>query len=142
MIVIPGVLGSELINPKTGETVWPSAFRTSQEGLPISPDLAANRDDLVPGKIIETVKLARVLPEVYVYRDLLESLRRYAGYRQGDWENPGPEGYQDTFYLFPYDWRQDNVRNARELVRRIERLKSRLQRPDLNSTSSRTRWVV
>ena len=131
MIVIPGILGSELINPKTGETVWPSAFRTSQEGLPISPDLSANRDDLVPGKIIETVKLARVLPEVYVYRDLLEALRRYAGYREGDWENPGADGYQDTFYVFPYDWRQDNVKNARELVRRIERLKSRLQRPDL-----------
>ncbi len=131
VIVIPGILGSELINPKTGETVWPSAFRTSQEGLPISPDLAANRDDLVPGRIIETVRLARVLPEVYVYRDLLEALRRYAGYREGDWENPDAAGYQDTFYVFPYDWRQDNVRNARELVRRIERLKSRLQRPDL-----------
>lgn len=97
----------------------------------MSPDLAANRDDLVPGKIIETVKLARVLPEVYVYRDLLDALRRYAGYRQGDWENPGAGDYQDTVYVFPYDWRQDNVRNARELVRRIERLKSRLQRPDL-----------
>ena len=131
VIVIPGILGSELINPKTGETVWPSAFRTSQEGLPISPELAANRDELVPGKIVETVKLARVLPEVYVYRDLLEALRRYAGYREGDWENPGAGDYQDTFYVFPYDWRQDNVRNARELVRRIERLKSRLQRPDL-----------
>jgi pimeloyl-ACP methyl ester carboxylesterase len=134
VIVIPGILGTELINPKTGETVWPSAFRTEQEGLPISPDLTANHDDLVPGKIIETVKLARVLPEVYVYRDLLESLRRYAGYRQGDWENPGTGDYQDTFYVFPYDWRQDNVRNARELVRRVERLKSRLQRPDLKFT--------
>ena len=131
VIVIPGILGSELINPKTGETVWPSAFRTSQEGLPISPDLAANRDDLMPGKIIETVKLARVLPEVYVYRDLLEALRRYAGYREGNWENPSADGYQDTFYVFPYDWRQDNVNNARELIRRIDRLKTKLQRPDL-----------
>ena len=131
MIVIPGILGTELINSKTGETVWPSAFRTEQEGLPISPDLAANRDDLVPGKILETVRLARVLPEIYVYRDLLEALRRYAGYRDGDWENPGVNGYQDTFYLFPYDWRKDNVANARELVKRVERLKSKLQRPDL-----------
>ena len=100
----------------------------------MSPDLASNRDDLVPGKIIETVKLARVLPEVYVYRDLLEALRRYAGYRHGDWENPTADGYQDTFYVFPYDWRQDNVSNARELVRRIVRLKTRLQRPDLKFT--------
>ena len=131
MIVIPGILGTELINSKTGETVWPSAFRTEQEGLPINPDLTANRDDLVPGRILETVRLARLLPEIYVYRDLLEALRRYAGYRDGNWENPSPDDYQDTFYLFPYDWRKDNVENARELVRRVERLKSKLRRPDL-----------
>lgn len=131
MIVIPGILGTELINSKTGETVWPSAFRTKQEGLPISPDLASNRDDLVPGKILETLRFARVLPEINVYRDLLDSMRRYAGYRDGDWENPRPDDYQDTFYPFPYDWRKDNVANARELVQRIERLKVRLQRPDL-----------
>jgi pimeloyl-ACP methyl ester carboxylesterase len=131
VIVIPGILGTELLNPKTGETVWPSAFRTAQEGLPISPNLAANRDDLMPGKIIETVKLARLLPEVYVYRDLLLALRRYAGYRDGDWNNPAADGYQDTFYVFPYDWRQDNVSNARELIRRISQLKTKLQRPDL-----------
>jgi pimeloyl-ACP methyl ester carboxylesterase len=131
VIVIPGILGTELLNPKTREIVWPSAFRTSQEGLPISPDLAANHDDLIPGKIIETVKLARVLPEVYVYRDLLVALRRYAGYRDGDWNNPAADGYEDTFYVFPYDWRQDNVSNARELIRRISQLKTKLQRPDL-----------
>src|SRR6185295_12776269 len=77
VIVIPGILGSELINSKTGEKVWPSAFRTPDDGLPMTPDLNANRDDLVPGKIIETVKLARLLPEVYVYRDLLDALRSY-----------------------------------------------------------------
>jgi pimeloyl-ACP methyl ester carboxylesterase len=131
VIVIPGILGSELINSKTGEKVWPSAFRTAEEGLPISPNLAANRDDLVPGKIIETVRLARILPEVYVYRDLLEALRHYAGYREGDWNNPGPDGDKDTFYVFAYDWRHDNVTNARELVRRIQRLKDALHAPDL-----------
>lgn len=97
----------------------------------MSPNLAANRDDLVPGKILETMRLARVLPEIYVYRDLLEALRRYAGYREGDWENPGANGYQDTFYVFSYDWRRDNIANAQELVTRVERLKSKLQRPDL-----------
>lgn len=131
VIVIPGILGTELINSKTGETVWPSAFRTSHEGLPITPNLAENRDELVPGKMLETLKLARLLPEIYVYRDLVEALRRYAGYRDGNWENPGADGHQDTFYVFPYDWRQDNVANARELVKRLERLKTKLQRPDL-----------
>ena len=131
VIVIPGILGSELKNSKTNETVWPSAFRTSQEGLPMTPDLSANRDDLVPGKIIETLRLARILPEVYVYRDLLEALRNYAGYREGSWTNPSSDGDKDTFYVFAYDWRQDNVHNARELVRQIQRLKDALHRPDL-----------
>lgn len=131
VIVIPGILGSELINSRTGETVWPSAFRTNDDVLPISPNLEANRDDLVPGKILETVRLARILPEVYVYRDLLEALRHYAGYREGNWENPGINDDRDTFYVFPYDWRRDNVANARELIHRIQRLKQRLQRPDL-----------
>ena len=131
VIVIPGILGSELINSKTGQTIWPSVIRTSNDGLPISPNLEANRDDLVPGKILETVRLARILPEVYVYRDLLEALRRYAGYREGNWDNPGIDGDRDTLYVFPYDWRRDNVANARELVQRIQRLKQRLQRPDL-----------
>jgi len=131
VIVIPGILGTELINAKTGQTIWPSAFRTSHEALPISPNLEANRDDLVPGKILETVRLARIVPEVYVYRDLLEALRRYAGYREGNWENPGVDGDRDTFYVFPYDWRLDNVANARELVQRVRRLKERLQRPEL-----------
>ncbi|HEX2271300.1 MAG TPA: hypothetical protein VHH35_17265, partial [Pyrinomonadaceae bacterium] len=131
VVIIPGILGSELINPKTGEKVWPSAFRTSQEGLPISPNLEANSDDLIPGKIVETAKLAKLLPEVYVYRDLLEALRRYAGYREGDWNNPAVDGDKDTYYVFPYDWRRDNVTNARELVRRLQLLKNKLQRPDL-----------
>lgn len=131
VIVIPGILGTELINSKTGETVWPSAFRTSHDGLPMSPNLEANRDELVPGKILETVRLARILPEVYVYRDLLDALRRYAGYHEGNWENPGTDGDRDTFYVFAYDWRRDNVDNARELVQRMQRLKERLQRPDL-----------
>lgn len=131
VIVIPGILGSELINSKTGQTIWPSAFRSSNEGLPINPNLETNRDDLVPGKILETVRFAKILPEVYVYRDLLEALRRYAGYRQTDWDNPGVDGDRDTFYVFSYDWRRDNVANARDLVQRMQRLKQRLQRPDL-----------
>ncbi len=133
VIVIPGMLGSQLINSKTGEVEWPSVFRTSKADaiLPVSPDLSANRDDLVPGKIVETLRLGSVLPEVYVYRDLLEALRQYGGYREGDWNAPPTDGDQDTFYVFAYDWRRDNVENARELTRRIERLKELLQRPDL-----------
>jgi pimeloyl-ACP methyl ester carboxylesterase len=132
IIVIPGILGTQLIDSKTGDMTWPSVLRSKDgDSLPMTPDLAANRDDIVPGKIIETLKLARVLPEVYVYRDLLDALRKYGGYREADWANPGAAGDRDAFYVFAYDWRRDIVENARDLVRRIDALKQKLGRPDL-----------
>jgi pimeloyl-ACP methyl ester carboxylesterase len=133
VIIIPGVLGTQLINSKTGEVVWPSVLRSTSDGsnLPITPNLAANRDDVVPGRIVETVRLAKVLPEVYVYRDLLNALRQYGGYREADWNNPGEHGERDTFYVFPYDWRRDNVENARLLATRIRELKVKLGHPEL-----------
>jgi pimeloyl-ACP methyl ester carboxylesterase len=133
LIVIPGVLGSQLINYETGEVVWPSAFRSSDDGLslPVSPNLASNVDNLVARKIVDTARLARLAPEVYVYHELLVSLRDYGGYREGDWNNPGVDGDRDTFYVFPYDWRRDNVESARELFERLETLKRKLNRPDL-----------
>ncbi len=133
VIVIPGVLGSQIVNRRTGEVVWPSAFRSSDDGLnlPTTPDLASNRDDLVASKIIETAKLARLAPEVYVYRALLWALENFAGYREGEWDAPPADGDRDTFYVFPYDWRRDNVETAQEFVRRVEELKRKLGRPDL-----------
>jgi len=97
----------------------------------MTPDLAANRDELTASRIVETAKLAKLAPEVYVYYALLQALRRYGGYKEGDWDAPAPEGDRDTFYVFAYDWRRDNVETARELVRRIDALKLKLNRPDL-----------
>jgi pimeloyl-ACP methyl ester carboxylesterase len=133
VIVVPGILGSQLTNRRTGEVVWPSLFRAVDDGLalPVGPDLANNRDELIAGQIIERARFARAIPEVYIYHQLLEALRNYGGYREGNWDNPSHDGDRDTFYVFAYDWRRDNVESARELVRRIEELKQRLNRPDL-----------
>src|SRR5436305_5143399 len=93
LIVIPGILGSQLVNSKTGEVVWPSAFRSSDDGLslPVSPDLARNRDSLSARKIIDTARLAKLAPEVYIYHALLVALKEYGGYKEGDWNNPGAD---------------------------------------------------
>jgi pimeloyl-ACP methyl ester carboxylesterase len=133
VIVIPGILGSQLMNRRTREVVWPSAFRSSTDGLslPTTPDLAANRDELVAERIVVTAKLARLAPDIYVYYELLNALRRFGNYRDGDLNNPPADGDRDTFYVFPYDWRRDNVESAQLLFRRIEELKQKLGRPDL-----------
>ena len=134
VIVIPGILGSRIVNRRTGEVVWPSVFRSGVDGLslPTTPDLSNNRDELVAARIIEGAKLAGNFgPEVYVYHYLIRALEDYGGYREGDWANPPEGGDRDTFYVFAYDWRRDNVESARLLVKRVEALKLKLGRPDL-----------
>ncbi|HEY0170535.1 MAG TPA: hypothetical protein VGB98_05900 [Pyrinomonadaceae bacterium] len=133
VVVIPGVLGSNIVNRRTGEVVWPSVFRSDVDGLslPATPDLANNRDELVASRIVEAARLAKIAPEVYVYHHLLRALEDYGGYREGDWTNPPEGGDRDTFYVFAYDWRRDNVESARLLVQSVEELKLKLGRPDL-----------
>ena len=134
VIVIPGILGSRLINRKTREQVWPGIFLAQGDtlALPISsPRLAENTDDLAATEIIETARLARLIPEISVYDSLLLALERYGGYRRGSFDAPEADGDRDTFYVFAYDWRRDNVESARLLAQKIARLKQQLHRPDL-----------
>src|SRR5215210_5687956 len=59
IIVVPGILGSELRNRRTGEIVWPSAVRSNVDGLslPTSPRLEENRDELEVAGIVTTARL-------------------------------------------------------------------------------------
>ena len=52
VIVIPGLIGSELVNKKTDETVWFNLARSKNDDLrlPISANFAANKDNLVAGR--------------------------------------------------------------------------------------------
>jgi pimeloyl-ACP methyl ester carboxylesterase len=53
------------------------------------------------------------------------------GYHEEKWDAPTQDGFHDSLYVFAYDWRLDNVENARLLVHRVEALKAKLNRPDL-----------
>lgn len=133
IIVIPGLIGSELVNKSTGETVWFSLGRSKDDDLrlPVSANIAANRDNLAAGDIIRNLKYLKFLPETDIYSKLAGSLIAPGGYREGKWDVPDADGFEDTYYVFPYDWRLDNVENARLLTRKIIALKTSLKRPDL-----------
>lgn len=133
IIIIPGLIGSELVNSRTNETVWFNLSRSKDDDLrlPISPNIAANRDNLVAGDIVRNIKYLKFLPETEIYAKLAGSLIAPGGYEEGKWDAPAPNGFQDTYYVFPYDWRLDNVENARLLMRKITALKTKLKRPDL-----------
>jgi pimeloyl-ACP methyl ester carboxylesterase len=134
VIIIPGILGSELENAETKESIWVNLSLPKSDGLslPISPDLSKNRDSLTVKGIIKKVNLSRFLPEVSIYQALTDSMEKYGGYTEGSWENPEVEnGGLDKYYVFAYDWRRDNVENAQLLVHKIEELKTKLGKSDL-----------
>lgn len=133
IIFIPGILGSRLVDRRTGEVVWPDLRVDSDAvALPISaPVLAQNADEIVATGILEEARVSALIPEVSVYGPLLEALERYGGYKRASFDAPPPRGDCDTLYLFPYDWRRDLVESARALGCMIEELKRRLGRPDL-----------
>src|SRR5215475_13394617 len=124
VIFIPGMLGSRLVNRRTGEVVWPDLLVDGDEiALPISsPVLTQNIDEVVATEILEEAKVSALIPEISVYGPLLEALERYGGYKRASFDSPPPGGDCDTLYLFPYDWRRDVVESARALGCMIEEL--------------------
>jgi pimeloyl-ACP methyl ester carboxylesterase len=129
VIIIPGISGSQLVNPATGKTVWFSVRRDKDDDLrlPItSPILSRNRDNLVAKDIIREIELP-LLPDVEVYKTLIEALKA-RGYGEGVWDKPQAA---DVFYVFAYDWRRDNVESARLLIEKMAAAKLTLKRPDL-----------
>lgn len=128
VIIIPGLLGSELINKVTGEKVWFKLSRSKDDDLrlPISPLLTENRDNLAPGDILREARIA-FLPSQDIYQGLIRNLL-INGWVEASWENPKPT---NAFYVFAYDWRLDNVENAKLLIQKIEFVKWRLKRPNL-----------
>ena len=133
IIIIPGLTGSDLVNSKNGETVWFKVRRSKDDDLrlPISPILSRNRDGLVPKDILRSVKFLKFLPETEIYERLINAMETRGGYHEAKWNTTNKADAADTFYVFPYDWRRDNVENARLLINRIEALKRRLKLPNL-----------
>lgn len=135
IIFVPGIMGSKLVNSDTGESVWVNINRSKIDDLrlPMSPNLAANRDKLVANQVVDKIKILKFFPQISVYQGVIQFLDK-AGYKRGDWENPtldGAAGDRDTYYLFAYDWRRDNVESAQKLLVEIDKLRRKLGKPDL-----------
>lgn len=128
VIIIPGLQGSELLDTH-GKHVWFSIHRGKPDDirLPInSPLLARNRDTIKVGDIIRKVDI-KFLPDVEVYQAVIDALTE-KGYTEATWSNPRAE---NVFYVFPYDWRRDNVESAQLLMRRMAAVRKALRRPNL-----------
>ncbi len=125
IVIIPGAPGSELVDSKTGERVWPSAYHmwvrhgTDCLALPFDDPEGGT---VVAGGLVREVRVAGLTFHVHSY-DGLERRLQTLGYREGRWEHP--EGGPEYFY-FAYDWRQSVEVSGRRFAREMKRLYERL----------------
>jgi len=132
LILIPGLAGSELRHKTTNEKIWFKTFKSKSEDLrlPLFVDPTKSRDDLVATDALRNVKVAG-FPVYDVYGDFINGMEQRGGYHEEKWDTPSADGYKDSLYIFAYDWRLDNVENARLLIRKIEALQLKLKKPEL-----------
>ncbi len=131
VIVVPGLFGSKLRDRGNGEKVWPGSTLDIVFGnyevlaLEIDPDTLLPKPSSLEAYAITEGALGRDF-----YGEIIKTLSRYGGYTRGEPGVPvntkGPR-----YYLFPYDWRQDNVQTARELDQLIEQIRRDYNDPAL-----------
>lgn len=123
LVFVPGVTGVALRNTATDAFVWgkgKNLLRPHDRGYGLARSVAASHPgpQIVPGGVILDLKLFGLI-RFNVY-DQLVDLFLANGYRFGDLEQPLPT---DDFFLFSYDWRQDNVASAARLAGQLETLR-------------------
>jgi pimeloyl-ACP methyl ester carboxylesterase len=132
LILVPGIMGSRLRDIRTHRMVWPGnlwriAFHSYAElGLDIDPrSLEAKSGDL------EAYALAESVGGEHFYDTIIHTLVQSGSFVLTRPGTPIRDPYTRHLYLFPYDWRLDNVESARKLSALIDQLRLDYGRPDL-----------
>jgi len=140
IIVIPGILGSRLVDDNTGKTVW-GAFRKeyadpkTAEGaqlisLPLDRDNPTEFGDVHPDGVLENLelKLAGIPISIQAYAGILTTLGA-GGYLDPALSLDSIDYGQDHFtcFQFDYDWRRDLAYNAGELKYFIQERRKEIQ---------------
>jgi pimeloyl-ACP methyl ester carboxylesterase len=131
VILIPGALGSRLLDKHERREIWPGSalhlLVTSKH------DLALPFDPVTLQPIDDGVEANGLFEEVLssdFYGAILRTLRQSGGFvpgKLGEHAGPGVRRY----YVFAYDWRQDNVTIAKRLDALIEQVRRDYDDPAL-----------
>ena len=131
VIVIPGLFGSKLRNRATGAEVWPGSAATIlfHDYRDIALDFDRATLEVKPDDV-EAFDIADAALGQDFYHQLLDTLQRFGGYVRG---RPGeaPRKDERRYYVYAYDWRQDNVDSVLGLERLIEAIRRDYGDPSL-----------
>jgi hypothetical protein len=126
IVIVPGAPGTELVDRRTGELVWPNprqmASRDGNDRLALPLD-DPESSEIVPGKLLRKVRVLGIDFPIHAY-DGLEARLRAMGYHEGDWRS-STTGRGEYFY-FAYDWRQSVESSGRKFTRALAELYRRL----------------
>jgi pimeloyl-ACP methyl ester carboxylesterase len=131
VILIPGALGSRLRDNRSGAEVWPGSTLHLLAGS--KQDLALPFDPVALQPLDDGLKASGLFEEVLnsdFYGAILRTLRQSGGFvpgKLGEHADPRVRRY----YVFAYDWRQDNVTIAKRLDALIEQLRRDYDDPNL-----------
>jgi pimeloyl-ACP methyl ester carboxylesterase len=124
LVLIPGAFGSSLRDRRTGRELWPGSsgmlLTSSYRGLELEID-AATLEPLAGDAEAYDV-FAEGLGQDF-YGRVLQTLERAGGYsRCSPCQKPRTD--RRNFYVYPYDFRLDNVRAVRGLHQLIEQIRA------------------
>jgi pimeloyl-ACP methyl ester carboxylesterase len=131
VILIHGAFGARLRDTVSHKEVWPGGLRSllfhnyQEVALPINPD------SLLPGPSpVEAYAITDKAAGQDFYGAIIRTLKDAGGYIPGVSGQPVTDGRR-RYYIFFYDWRQDNVQTARKLDALIEQIREDHNAPDL-----------
>lgn len=131
VILIPGALGSRLLDKHNGREVWPGSSLHLLAGS--KRDLELPFDPVSLHTLDDGLEASGLFEEAFnsdFYGAILQTLRQSGGFIAG---KPGEraDARVRRYYVFAYDWRQDNVTIARRLDDLIEQLRRDYDDPTL-----------
>jgi len=143
VIVIPGILGSQLVDGETGRVAW-GAFGSGSANpnrpadarslaLPMGERAFAElRDAVTAPAALDSARFRLLgLPiDLVAYANLLGVLG-VGGYLDESLQSVDYGNEHYTCFQFPYDWRRDNIENARLLHKFVLQKKAEVEAENL-----------
>jgi len=131
VVLIHGVLGSKLRDKTTNKDLWPGS--AGRLFLHDYSDIAFDIDPktLIPmSNNIEAYAISESAVGKDFYGKIVQTLGDAAGYKYAK-VGQAVDPKQKNYYVFHYDWRQDNVISAGQLADFIDQIQEDYGNPDL-----------
>ena len=128
VILIHGLMGSTLVDSKTGKQFWPGSLGTL--AFSTYTDLARMTNEDADGPRLVPGDLFTGIGGVDFYSALVDTLENVARFKRGV---PGQPVGADRrrYYVLVYDWRKDNIEAVRKLHALIEQIRIDYNDPNL-----------